>query len=72
MLIERKSWKAGEDEIIVVDTLDPTYSVVYFYLYPAVVAGFASFSDAVQYCDQRAEEYPSPGCWSVIQTGDEY
>jgi len=52
--------------------LDPIpFSVVYFYLYPEVQAGFAFLSDAVEYAEARRARLPlDPGTWSIIQTGD--
>jgi hypothetical protein len=74
MIIKSKKQMVGDIkwEPIAAETLDPTYSVIFFYIYPAVAAGFVFFEDAEKFCDAQAETYPSPGCWCVIQTGEEY
>lgn len=74
MIIKSKRRELGHNEgwyhPIEADTLDPVYSVVYFYIYPAVLAGFQSFRDAERWADESALREPV-GVFSVIQTGDE-
>lgn len=51
--------------------LEPAWSVVYFYIYPEVVAGFGRLSDALRFVDGKASILSDPGTWAIIQTGEE-
>jgi hypothetical protein len=75
MLIYGKkvTFPGGWTKPIEAGVLDPIpYSVVYFFIYPEVFAGFMLKKDAIEYAEARRAAQPlDPGTWSIIQTDDE-